>query len=165
MDDLQSSGQRVLLVEDEIRLGESIQRGIARHGHEVDLRSRLRIAIAAGLLGDYDVLVLDINLPDAVGWDALTALDAARQAPAHDRPLRRTPQRRPGTRVRPGLRSGKAVSDRCAPPLDRASGGSETIGSARYRREQHPMIDIFMLLLIVGAFALMIGYVAGCDRL
>lgn len=81
MDDLHSSGQRVLLVEDEIRLGESIQRGIARHGHEVDLVRDCASAIAAGLLGDYDVLVLDINLPDAVGWDALTALDAASRRP------------------------------------------------------------------------------------
>lgn len=27
------------------------------------------------------------------------------------------------------------------------------------------MTDIWMLLLIVGSFALLIGYVAGCDRL
>ncbi len=30
---------------------------------------------------DYDVLVLDINLPDAVGWNVLTALDAADRRP------------------------------------------------------------------------------------
>src|SRR5215211_5645026 len=81
MDGVQSAGQRVLLVEDEIRLGESIQRGIARHGHLVDLVRDCARAIDAGLQGHYDVLVLDINLPDAVGWDVLTALDAADKRP------------------------------------------------------------------------------------
>lgn len=81
MDGLQSSDQRVLLVEDEIRLGESIQRGVARHGHRVDLVRDCASAIDAGLRGNYDVLVLDINLPDAVGWEALTALDAAGKRP------------------------------------------------------------------------------------
>lgn len=74
-------GQRVLLVEDEIRLGESIQRGIARHGHPVELVGDCASAIAAGLRDEYDVLVLDINLPDAVGWNVLTALDAAGMRP------------------------------------------------------------------------------------
>ena len=81
MDTNKSPGQSVLLVEDEIRLGESIQRGIARHGHWVDLVRDCASAIDAGLKSDYDVLVLDINLPDAVGWDALTALDAAGRRP------------------------------------------------------------------------------------
>lgn len=74
-------GQRVLLVEDELRLGESIQRGIARHGHEVELVRDCATAIDAGLHDDFDVLVLDVNLPDAVGWDALTALDAHNRRP------------------------------------------------------------------------------------
>ena len=81
MDGMQGEGQRVLLVEDEIRLGESIQRGIARHGHVVDLVRDCASAIRTGLRGNYDVLVLDINLPDAVGWDAMTALDAAGKRP------------------------------------------------------------------------------------
>jgi DNA-binding response OmpR family regulator len=81
MDGKQIHGQRVLLVEDEIRLGESIQRGIARHGHEVELVRDCASAIESGKRGTFDVLVLDINLPDAVGWDALTALDAAGKRP------------------------------------------------------------------------------------
>lgn len=74
-------GQRVLLVEDELRLGESIQRGIARHGHDVVLVRDCGSAIETGLNGSFDVLVLDVNLPDAVGWDALTALDAQGKRP------------------------------------------------------------------------------------
>lgn len=81
MDEPQTLNQRVLLVEDEIRLGESIQRGIARHGHEVDLVRDCASAIDAGLRGEYDVLVLDINLPDAAGWQVLTALDAVHRRP------------------------------------------------------------------------------------
>jgi DNA-binding response OmpR family regulator len=81
MNDLESRNQRVLLVEDELRLGESIQRGIARHGHDVELVRDCASAIDAGLRGDYDVLVLDINLPDAAGWQLLTVLDAAQRRP------------------------------------------------------------------------------------
>jgi DNA-binding response OmpR family regulator len=79
MDERHTTNQRVLLVEDEIRLGESIQRGIARHGHEVALVRDCASAISAGLHAVYDVLVLDINLPDAAGWQVLAALDAARR--------------------------------------------------------------------------------------
>lgn len=81
MDPNHVTSRHVLLVEDEIRLGESIQRGIARHGHRVELVRDCAAAIDAGLQTDYDVLVLDINLPDAVGWNALTALDAAGRRP------------------------------------------------------------------------------------
>src|SRR4051812_14414737 len=81
MDEPHPTNQRVLLVEDEIRLGESIQRGIARHGHEIDLVRDCASAIDAGLRRRYDVLVLDINLPDAVGWVALIAFDAAHRRP------------------------------------------------------------------------------------
>ena len=81
MGERQSTRRRVLLVEDELRLGEGIQRGIAQHGHHVDLVRDCASAIDAGLQRNYDVLVLDINLPDAVGWDALTAFDAAHRRP------------------------------------------------------------------------------------
>jgi DNA-binding response OmpR family regulator len=81
MDERHTTNQRVLLVEDEIRLGESIQRGIARHGHQVALVRDCASAISAGLHAVYDVLVLDINLPDAAGWQVLTALDAAHRRP------------------------------------------------------------------------------------
>jgi DNA-binding response OmpR family regulator len=81
MNQSERSSQRVLLVEDEIRLGESIQRGIASHGHHVDLVRNCASAISAGLQSDYDVLVLDINLPDTAGWEVLAALDRARRRP------------------------------------------------------------------------------------
>ena len=81
MEQMAHQGQRILLVEDEVRLGESIQRGIARHGHQVELVGTCASAIEAGLRDDYDVLVLDINLPDAVGWDVLTALDGSGKRP------------------------------------------------------------------------------------
>jgi DNA-binding response OmpR family regulator len=81
MDGIQTNGRRVLLVEDGVRLGESIQRGITRHGHQVELVRDCAAAIATGLQGTFDVLVLDINLPDAVGWNALTALDTAEKRP------------------------------------------------------------------------------------
>jgi DNA-binding response OmpR family regulator len=81
MDEPETANRRVLLVEDEIRLGESIRRGIARHGHEIELARDCASAIRAGLRDDFDVLVLDINLPDTAGWEVLSALDAAHRRP------------------------------------------------------------------------------------
>lgn len=77
----ESAAMRVLLVEDELRLGQSIQRGIASHGHEVVLERDGASAIEAGLRGGFDVLVLDINLPDLTGWDVLRVLDRAGSRP------------------------------------------------------------------------------------
>jgi DNA-binding response OmpR family regulator len=81
MDEPETANRRVLLVEDEIRLGESIRRGIARHGHEIELARDCASAIRAGLHRNFDVLVLDINLPDTAGWEVLSALDAAHRRP------------------------------------------------------------------------------------
>jgi DNA-binding response OmpR family regulator len=81
MDDRVRQYRRVLLVEDEIRLGESIQRGISRHGHQVELARDCASAIDAASNDRFDVLVLDINLPDAPGWDVLRALDHIQRRP------------------------------------------------------------------------------------
>jgi hypothetical protein len=37
--------------------------------------------------------------------------------------------------------------------------------SARWRSQEHPMLDILMLALGLGFFALAIGYTYACERL
>ncbi len=68
-------------MEDELRLGESLARGIRAHQHEVVLERTCASAVQSALEGDFDVLLLDINLPDASGWDVLRQLDAAGRRP------------------------------------------------------------------------------------
>lgn len=73
--------RKVLLVEDEPRLGESLARGIRAHQHDVTLERTCAGAVRAAMEHDFDVLLLDINLPDASGWEVLRQLDAMERRP------------------------------------------------------------------------------------
>lgn len=54
---------RVLLIEDEERLAETIARGLRREGMAVDVVYDGRTALTKAAVNDYDVIVLDRNLP------------------------------------------------------------------------------------------------------
>jgi len=62
------------LVEDELRLAENIARGLRQSAHAVDIAERLSTAREKLAAERYDVLVLDVNLPDGSGFDLLTEL-------------------------------------------------------------------------------------------
>jgi DNA-binding response OmpR family regulator len=59
---------RVLLIEDEARLAESIARGLRQAAHAVDVADRLATAREKLELEHYDAVVLDVNLPDGSGF-------------------------------------------------------------------------------------------------
>jgi two-component system copper resistance phosphate regulon response regulator CusR len=59
---------RVLLVEDETRLAESIARGLRQAAHAVDIADRLVIAREKLEMERYDAVILDVNLPDGSGF-------------------------------------------------------------------------------------------------
>jgi DNA-binding response OmpR family regulator len=65
---------RVLLVEDEARLAESIARGLRQAAHAVDITDRAQAARDKLRLEHYDAVVLDVNLPDGSGFDLATEL-------------------------------------------------------------------------------------------
>jgi two-component system copper resistance phosphate regulon response regulator CusR len=69
---------RVLLVEDEVRLAESIARGLRQAAHAVDMAESLAAAREKLELERYDAVILDVNLPDGSGF-ALAA-ELRRQA-------------------------------------------------------------------------------------
>ena len=60
---------RVLLVEDETRLAETIAQGLRQAAHAVDVAPRLAAARLKVALETYDAIVLDITLPDGSGFD------------------------------------------------------------------------------------------------
>jgi len=62
---------RILLVEDTIGLGEAVREQIASEGHAVDWVQRLSEAEAAVSTTCYDLLLLDLLLPDGRGLDLL----------------------------------------------------------------------------------------------
>jgi DNA-binding response OmpR family regulator len=58
---------RLLVVEDDPALGEVLARGLREEGHAVDLETTVAGGDVALSLADYDVLVLDLGLPDGEG--------------------------------------------------------------------------------------------------
>jgi DNA-binding response OmpR family regulator len=67
------SGARILLVEDDEVLCDLINRNLEARGHEVSIAEDAQKALTFLRATTYDLIVLDINLPDQTGWDVLRA--------------------------------------------------------------------------------------------
>ncbi len=65
---------RVLVVEDEVRLGAAIRRGLVAEGFVVDVETNGEDGLWAAQNNRYDVLVLDIMLPRLNGYDVCRGL-------------------------------------------------------------------------------------------
>jgi DNA-binding response OmpR family regulator len=60
---------RLLLVEDETDLADAVVRGLRRRGHAVDAAETMMDAELRLTSGDYDLAILDWNLPDGSGLE------------------------------------------------------------------------------------------------
>ena len=65
---------RLLLIEDDYVLGEAMRDQVSADGHGVDWMQRLDDARAALTTVAYDLILLDLNLPDGRGLDLLKEL-------------------------------------------------------------------------------------------
>jgi len=65
---------RILLLEDTEDVAEAIVASFARDGHAVDHAASCEAAEDALAVQDYDLVILDINLPDGSGVDVLRGL-------------------------------------------------------------------------------------------
>ena len=64
-------GARVLLVEDDEVLADVIGRNLRARGHSVSVAPDVESALAELREQDFDLVILDINLPDQTGWEVL----------------------------------------------------------------------------------------------
>jgi DNA-binding response OmpR family regulator len=72
----------ILLVEDQTRLRQTLLRSLQGRDFQVTEATTAAEAIIAASAGHFDLMLLDVNLPDATGWDVLRELrDAGRQVP------------------------------------------------------------------------------------
>ncbi|MEZ5829587.1 MAG: response regulator transcription factor [Dongiaceae bacterium] len=71
---------RVLLVEDTEDVAEAIVANFSRSGHAIDRVTGCAAARDAVAVQEYDLVILDINLPDGSGIDFLRGLRGARNA-------------------------------------------------------------------------------------
>ncbi len=67
---------RLLLVEDDEILGEGLVEGLKMEGYAVDWLTNGKLADEALKVNSYELVVLDLNLPDMEGLDILKALRA-----------------------------------------------------------------------------------------
>ncbi|MGR9013493.1 MAG: response regulator [Gammaproteobacteria bacterium] len=65
---------RLLLVEDDEILGDGLVEGLKMEGYAVDWLTNGKLANEALKLNSYELIVLDLNLPDMEGLDILKAL-------------------------------------------------------------------------------------------
>jgi len=71
-----SSGMRVLLVEDEPKVARFIERGLREERFTVDVAEDGEAGFTLALTHDYDLIVLDANLPRRDGFSVLAGLRA-----------------------------------------------------------------------------------------
>jgi DNA-binding response OmpR family regulator len=72
---------KLLLVEDDLQIGEGLQLGLSGAGFQVDWVQRGAQAISARAQTRYDLLVLDLGLPDMDGLDVLRQLQRLPEHP------------------------------------------------------------------------------------
>jgi two-component system copper resistance phosphate regulon response regulator CusR len=65
---------KILIVEDENKTAAYLRKGLTEHGFTVDLAATGRDGLALALTGSYDLIVLDVMLPERDGWSVLSAL-------------------------------------------------------------------------------------------
>jgi two-component system copper resistance phosphate regulon response regulator CusR len=73
---------RILVVEDELKTAMYLQKGLSENGFVVDVAIRGDDGLHLALTQDYDLLILDVLLPERDGWSVLTLLrQAGKQTP------------------------------------------------------------------------------------
>lgn len=73
---------KILIVEDEPKAGDYLRQGLREAGYAVDLVNNGVDGLHHGLVGDHDLVILDVMLPGMDGWQVLQSLRArGRQMP------------------------------------------------------------------------------------
>lgn len=70
---------RVLIVEDEPKSAAYLHKGLAEHGYVADLADNGEDGLYLALNSNYDLLILDIMLPQRDGWSVISELRLARK--------------------------------------------------------------------------------------
>jgi DNA-binding response OmpR family regulator len=65
---------RILIIEDEINLADSLKRAFKEQHYSVDVANTGEEGLFLGNVNDYDIIILDIMLPDIDGWTVCNSL-------------------------------------------------------------------------------------------
>jgi two-component system, OmpR family, response regulator QseB len=64
----------ILLVEDEDRIASFVKKGLSAQGFQLAIAPQAKMAMDLALTGDFDLMILDLGLPDQDGLDLLDSL-------------------------------------------------------------------------------------------
>jgi DNA-binding response OmpR family regulator len=70
---------KILIVEDELRLAEFIKRGLEEHTNLVSVAKDGEIGLKMAFENDYDVIIMDVNMPKMNGYDVTQAIRNEKQ--------------------------------------------------------------------------------------
>lgn len=68
---------KILLVEDEAKTGEYLKKGLTEAGYVTDWVTNGLSGHHQALIGDYDLIILDVMLPEITGWQVLARIRQA----------------------------------------------------------------------------------------
>ena len=68
--------ERILVVEDEAKIANFLKRGLEEEGYGVELAHDGRTGLESALVGPFDLIVLDIGLPEVDGMEVCRSLRA-----------------------------------------------------------------------------------------
>ena len=68
---------KILIVEDEMKTGEYLSKGLTEAGFVVDHADNGLNGYHLAMTAEYDLLILDIMLPDVNGWDIVRMKSSA----------------------------------------------------------------------------------------
>jgi two-component system sensor histidine kinase/response regulator len=78
-------GLQILLAEDDVLSARFIVQLLTGHGHAVQLAADRRAALTLASQGDFDLLLLDLHMPELDGFDVAQAIRQREQAPGSRR--------------------------------------------------------------------------------
>jgi len=61
--------QKILVVEDEVKVANAVKKGLEENGFEVDVAYDGRMGKSLGASNNYDLVILDLNLPHSNGYE------------------------------------------------------------------------------------------------
>jgi two-component system copper resistance phosphate regulon response regulator CusR len=65
---------RILIIEDEVNIADALKRALAEQHYSVDVAGTGEDGLELAEVNDYDLLILDIMLPDINGWEVCREL-------------------------------------------------------------------------------------------
>ena len=65
---------RILVIEDEIKSAEYLRKGFSENGYIADVANDGEDGLHLAVTGEYDLIILDVGLPERSGWSVITEL-------------------------------------------------------------------------------------------